>query len=328
MAARDKRLVTWLFLGPEIGEKEAAVNELRKKLSPAENLDETVYYAGETPVPVMVSNMRNGSLFADSRLFIIKSAEGIKKKEDLDLLASYIASPPDDTFLILISDETSVSRVMEQSISPSNKRIFWELLDSRKYEWVETFFKKEGYRISEEGIETVLELVENNTTALRQECSRLIVFMDKTREITGDDAEKWLSHTREESAFTLFSRIASGDFSRTLESVRVLLAAKQSPVAIFAGLAMAFRKLIAYLALKEAGVTDEWEFKKIGVSSLGAKKDYGAAGRRYNSAGAESCLALTTEYDLLLRSSGSFPEQILLDEFLYKIFSLRQEKRQ
>jgi len=311
-----------LFLGPEIGEKAAAIDELKKKIAPNGGLEVSVYYAGETPVHIMVAAMQNGSLFADRRLFFIKSAEGIKKKEDIDPLSAYLASPPDDTYLVLISEETGIAKGIENLILPANKRIFWELYENRKSEWIKNFFQREGFRIGNEGIETILELVENNTAALRQECSRLTLFLDKSKEISGEDAEKWLSHTREESAFTLFSRIASGDFSRTLESVRVLLAAKQSPVAIFAGIAMAFRKLAAYIALKEAGVTDEWEFKKIGVSSLGAKRDYGAAGGRYDSAGAESCLALTMEYDLLLRASGSFPDYILMDEYLYKIFSL------
>jgi len=164
--------------------------------------------------------------------------------------------------------------------------------------------------------------VENNTAALKQECSRLILFLDKNREISGADAEKWLSHTRQESVFTLFSRIAAGDLSRSIESLNVLLAAKEAPPAIFAGLASCFRKLVQYLALKESGVTDDWEFKKIGVSAPGAKRDYAAAARRYNSTAAETCLALTAEYDLLLRSSGTFPEQILMDKFLYKIHSL------
>ena len=321
----------WLFLGPEIGEKQTATDELRKKLSAGE---ETVYYAGETPVPVMVSAMRNGSLFADSRLFFIKCAEGIKKREDIDLLSSYLASPAEDTFLILISEETSISRGLENSILPANKRIFWELFDNKKSEWVQNFFRREGFSIGAEGIETILELVENNTAALRQECSRLILFLgkstgssggkpgDKPREITGDDAEKWLAHTREESAFTLFSRIAAGDFSRSLESVRTLLQSREAPPAIFAGLASCFRKLVNYLALKEAGVSDEGEYRKIGVSAPGAKRDYSAAGRRYNTAGAESCLALTAEYDLLLRASGSFPEQVLMESYLYKIHSL------
>ena len=328
----NAKSVCWLFLGPEIGEKQAAIDEIRKNLGTgsgmpggqskaggASPLEETVYYAGETPVSAMVSAMRNGSLFADRRLFFIKSAEGIKKKEDIDLLSAFTASPPDDTFLILISEETSAAKGLEQSIPPANKRIFWELLDSRKYEWVQTFFRNEGFRISAEGIETILELVENNTSALKQECSRLILFLDKTREISGADAEKWLSHTREESVFPLFSRIAAGDLSRSLECARILLAAKETPPAIFAGLASCFRKLGNYLVLKEAGVRDEWEYKKIGVSAPGAKRDYSAAARRYNSAAAETCLALTAEYDLLLRSAYSFPEQILLDRYLYKI---------
>ena len=327
MPEKDKKggsvFQSWLFLGPEIGEKQNAVDEIRKKLSSGgAPPEETVYYAGETAVPLMVSHMLNGSLFADKRLFFIKCAEGIKKKEDIDLLSSFIASAPEYTFLIFISEETSIAKGLEKLIPPANKRIFWELLDSRKSEWVAAFFRREGFRISPEGTETILELVENNTAALRQECSRLTLFLDRTREITGEDAEKWLSHTREESAFILFSRIASGDLSRSLESVRVLLAAKEAPPAIFAALASCFRKLVNYLALKEAGINDEGEFRKIGVSSPGAKRDYGAAARRYDTAAAETCLALTAEYDMFLRAAGSFPEHILLDRYLYKIHSL------
>ena len=311
----------WLFLGPEIGEKQAAIEEIRKKLSNGA-LEETVYYAVETPVPVMVSIIRNGSLFADLRLFIIKCADEIKKKEDIAIFSSCLASLPEGVFIIFISDETNFAKALEKFITPSNKRIFWELSESRKVEWFGNFFREKGFKISSEGIETILELVENNTAALRQECTRLTVFLDRGTEITGAEAEKWLSHSREESAFTLFSRIAAGDLSRSLESVRMLLAARESPPAIFAGLASCFRKLINYLTLKEAGISDEMEYRKIGVSSPGAKRDYSAAGRRYDSAAAEACLSLTAEYDLILRSSFSFPEQILFDRYLHKVYSL------
>jgi DNA polymerase-3 subunit delta len=325
----EKTSGSWLFLGPEIGEKQTAINQItgqiRKNIPEGGALEETVYYAGETAVPVMVSAMRNGSLFAISQLFCVKCAEAIKKKEDLDLLSSFLKSPVNNTYVILISEETSVSRTLEKAIPPTNKRIFWELSDSRKAEWVETFFRPEGFRIKTEGIETILELVENNTEALKRECSRLTVFLDKDREITGEDAEKWLSHTREESAFTLFSRIAAGDFSRSLESSRMLLAARETPPAIFAALASCFRKLISYLAVRESGGSEE-EYRKIGVSSPGAKRDYSAATKRYNSASAEACLALTAEYDMLFRSSLSFPDQILMDRYLFKTHSLGANK--
>jgi DNA polymerase-3 subunit delta len=340
----DKKNGAWLFLGPEIGEKQTAIDEIRKKLSESGGFEETVYYAGDTAVSTMVSHIRNASLFAQSRLFLIKCAEGIRKEEDIKLLSfcdkpkkekdskplssrdkqkkGCLVSLPDDTFIILISEETSIAKGIENAIPQANKRIFWELLDNRKAAWVKDFFSGEGFRINAEGVETILELVENNTVALKQECSRLTLFLDKNREISGEEAEKWLSHTREESAFTLFSRIAAGDFSRSLESARMLLAAKEAPPAIFAALASCFRKLDSYLGLKESGVSDDWEYRKIGVSSPGAKRDYAAAARRYDSTGAETCLALTAEYDLRLRASSSFPEQILLDEYLFKIHTL------
>jgi DNA polymerase III subunit delta len=317
----DKNSGPWLFLGPEIGEKQAAISQIRKNLSQRGELEETVYYAGEISVSVMVSAMRNGSLFADSQLFCVKCAEEIKKEDDIDLLSSCLQSQADNSFVILVSEETSIARTLEKIIAPANKRIFWELSDNKKAEWVEMFFRREGFRIQKEGIETILELVENNTEALKRECSRLTVFLDKDMEITGEEAEKWLSHTREESPFTLFSRIASGDLSRSLESSRMLLAAKEAPPAIFAALASCFRKLISYLAVKGSGGGDD-DYRKIGVSSPGAKRDYAAAGRRYDTSGAEACLALTAEYDMLFRSSLSFSEQILMDRYLLKIHSL------
>jgi DNA polymerase-3 subunit delta len=315
-----------LFLGPEIGEKQDAVDGIRKDLAaeagpnggPAE---ETVFYAGDTPVADMVSALRNGSLFADRRLFFIRNAEAIKKKEEAELLASYIASPGENTTLILLSEETRLE-ALEKAAPSLTKRVFYELTESRKAGWVADFFRSSGCRISGEGVQTILELVENNTVALRRECSRLILFLGKNREITGEDVEKWLSHTREESAFTLFSRIAEGDFSRSLESLRTLLAAKVKPPAIFAGLAWCFKTLKAYLALTEAGVRDDWEFKKIKVSTPRARKDYAEASGRYNSAAAETCIALTAEYDYLTRAADSFPEEILMEQYLYKLYSL------
>ena len=318
----------WLFLGPEIGEKEEALKELRAKLSKASKspLEEIHLYAGETPAVQMVAAMRNGSLFADSRLFLIKNAENIKK-EEANLFAEYIASPKDkgigNTVLVLISEESSISKTLEKALPPGARRVFYELSEQRKTEWVEGYFQAKGFRISVEGIRTILELIENNTEALTKECSRLLPFLDKGKEIDPADLEKWLSHTREESTFTLFSRIAEGDLTRSLESLRTLLTAKESPQAIFGGLSWCFRKLRDYLYLEEAGIRDEGEYRRIGVIGPQSRRDYSLAARRYNSAGAETCIALTAEYDLKTRSANTFPEQILMDEYLYKLKQLQ-----
>jgi DNA polymerase-3 subunit delta len=314
---------SYLYLGPEIGEKQDAIAELRRQLGESAGAVEySSFYAGETPITDITAVLRNGSLFADVRLILVKNAEALKgaetkKKADVELLASYMEAPRDDTILVLVSDEIKLDARLEKAAGPANKRVFWELFENRKTAWVENFFRREGFRITAEGVDAVLELVENNTDALRRECSRLMLFLGKDRPADAADVEKWLAHSREESAFTLFSRIASGDLTRAVEILHTLLAAKESAPAIIACLASCFRKLRAYRRLTDSGVNDEFEFKKIGVASSRARKDYAAAiGRNLN---ADRCLALAAEYDLRIRSTGTAAESILMDILVIKL---------
>jgi DNA polymerase-3 subunit delta len=308
----------YLFLGPELGEKEDAVAAFRK-----ENPELTVYYAGEMPMDRIAAELRNGSLFADARLVLLKNAEQLKKKEDLELLAACLASPPEHTTIILISDEFSLSKILEKAVPPERRRVFWELEEGRKTEWVAEFFRREGHTISAGGIETILELVENNTGALRRECMRLMLFFGKGELIDGEGAERWLSHTREESAFTLFSRIVRGDQEKSLESLRTLLAAKESPQSILAGLLWCFRKFREYLSLvnQAAGPVDEFEYKKIGLASRKKRQDYIEAGRRFVSA--DACISLLADYDCRIRAAGTVWETLLMDNLVCGLLGMQ-----
>ena len=306
---------TYLFLGPELGEKQEAIQELRRKLGAS--VEETTFYAGETATARIVDLLRNGSLFADARLFFIKNAELIDKKEEVELLASYLESPQTGATLVLISDGIGVDKRLEKAVPADSKRIFWELFENRKHEWVENFFRKEGCRVSPEAVDAILELVENNTEALRRECSRLTLFLGKDRAASVEEVEKWLSHSREESAFTLFSRIAAGDLSKSLETLHTLLGAKESPQAILAGLAWCFRKLRDCLALERSGNANDFEYKKIGLASSRLRKDYTQAAHLFPDA--LPCLSLIAEFDMLLRSGLNGLESLLMDFFLYRL---------
>ncbi|WP_461257974.1 DNA polymerase III subunit delta [Treponema sp. R80B11-R83G3] len=314
----------YIFLGPELGKKQDEVDLLKQKLQDAET---TVFYAGETPVSAIADTIQNESLFFDKRLIIIKNAEIIKKKDEIDLLASCIENIDNNTAIILLSDEIKLAAALDDAVPKNNRKIFYELFEREKSEWLKQFFRREGFNIDKDCIAVILEMVENNTEALKRECSRLVYFLPRDKGqgeslVKTEDVEKWLSHNREESAFTLFSRIAAGDLSKALESLSVMLAAKESAQSILAGLAWCFRKLGDYLSLLETGdANNSFELKKIGLSSPKAKDDYAAAARRYNAESAEACLALTAEYDNLLRSPVGVMERILMDRYILKIIT-------
>jgi len=309
----------YIFLGPELGKKQDAVDAIKKKSGGAEI---TVFYAGETSVSIIADTLLNISLFADKRIVIIKNAELFKKKDEIELLASCVENMDNDTALIFLSDEIKLAAALDDIVPKANRQVFYEMFEREKTEWLTSFFRREGVNIDKDCVNTILELVENNTDALKRECSRLIVFLKGQPDfaegrLTPNMAEKWLSHNREESAFTLFNRIACGDLSRALESMAVMLAAKESSHAILAGLAWCFRKLGDYLTLMETGnANNSFELKKIGLSSPKAKDEYAAAARRYNAESVEACLALTAEYDTLLRSPVFIMENILMDRYI------------
>lgn len=317
----------FLFLGPERGEKEDAIAAIRRDLAaggvPAE---ETVFYAGETPAAAIADILLNASLFADTRLFIIKNAESIREKEkgDIKAFVSCLSPPPPRTVVILVSEETRAAKSLEDAIPPRRRRVFWELFENQKTEWVRDFFRREGCRIDGEGIAAILEMVENNTEALRRECSRLILFLGKNRAISAADVEEWLSHSREESAFTLFSRIAWGDLSKSLESLHSLLGAKEEPVRILAGLVSSFRRLRDYESLMESGNANDGALRQAGFSHPKARADFAEACRRYGPGGADRLLALSAEYDIRIRSGGGPLESLLMEMFLYRIVANRQ----
>jgi DNA polymerase-3 subunit delta len=151
-----------------------------------------------------------------------------------------------------------------------------------------------------------------------------MLFLGKDTVAGEAEVEQWLAHTREESAFTLFSRIADGDLTRSVEILHALLAAREAPVALLAALASCFRKVRDYAALTAAGITDEFEYKKIGVGSAYSRvrKDYATAGKRYGVSGAGACLALAALFDMRIRSNGTGFESILMDQYLCEIIRM------
>jgi DNA polymerase-3 subunit delta len=307
-------MAAYIFLGPELGKKQDAVDAVRKKYPSAE---ESIFYAGEAPVGTITDTLQNKSLFAESRIVIVKNAELIKKKDNVEQLVSCIKNLEEPSALILLSDEIKLAAGLDDAVLKANKQVFYEMFEREKSDWVRQFFRKEGFNIDNDSIAAVLELVENNTASLRNECSRLVSFLPKNSTVNPEDIEKWLSHNREESAFTLFSRIACGDLSKALESVSIMLAAKESAQGILAGLSWCFRKLGDYLALIETqGEANNFELKKIGLSSPRARDDYATAGRRYSIEDVETCLALTAEYDLLFRSPVAVMENLLMERYI------------
>lgn len=319
----------FLFTGPEIGGRSetliATKASIKKKYS---DVDFHNLYPDSTPIAQVLSLLQTGNLFMGAVCVVLNNAEEIKKKEEIEAIASWAKSEQVfPAFLILISDEISINKTLENLVPKAQKQIFWELFEDRKREWLKTFFSKHKMKITEEAIECILELVENNTEALKTTSSQLALFFDAGKVIDEEDIENLISHTKEESAFTLFDAIIHLNLEQSIAIAQKLMQVKNtSPIQIIAGLNFCFKRLLDwYDALKEVGHFDEFSMKKKGFTSKTAISQYKKAQSNFSVTETKRILTEINACDYEIRTIGTALQGLLLDKLIYFIVAKRKE---
>lgn len=327
----------YLLTGPEIGERNDYIEKLKadvKKRFGAS--DDYLFYAADTRVQDVVARLRTESLFCPATVIVLRGAEQIKLKDDIALLGEWVASvtpsakntsPAESSVLILVSDAVSVDAKLEKLVPKEHKKIFWELFEERKEAWVQNFFRKNGYAIDADAVDTVLAMVENNTEELRNECGRFFLCFPQDHVITGADVEQLLAHNREESAFTLFDAMADADSSvqRRLEGAlqilqKILLTKNGNAVMLIAGLASCFRRLLAWHRLHAHGAyADDITLRQNGFAGKTIRAQYARAARVWTQGQAAGIVALLSKTDMEIRALGTAFVETQLTLMVYEI---------
>lgn len=323
----------YLYTGPEFGMRDEAADAVLKALKKKfGEIEEHVYYLNETSIGQAISQLDNGNLFASATCVICKNAELLKKKEDLALVEDWCKtadeSGEDSSALIFISDEISVDSKLDKLVPAANKKKFWEMFDNQKIPWLKDYFRKNGYSLTDDAAQMILDMVDNNTLALKNECSRFFLCLEKGKTVTPEDVDSFLTHNREENAFTLFKQMignyeTSGE--RLQEALEVLqgirLSKDSSSVPLIAGLASCFRRLVLWHRLADENTygPDEATLKSNGFGSSLIQGQYRKASKIWTKGQATAILAILSSTDMEIRSGGSATEDILLQKMLYEI---------
>ncbi|PIE98278.1 MAG: DNA polymerase III subunit delta [Treponema sp.] len=315
----------WLFTGPELGEKNTQINSLKKKLiRDLGSLDCHTLYSHETGVFEVINTLQSGSLFEAGTLVVLRGCELIKKKEEIDALNSWASGNNSSSFLIMVSDEIKIDKRIEKIIPQTQKQIFWEMFESKKQNWIKNFFKNENISITAEAISGILELVENNTEALKTYCSHLALFFKSGTEITEDDIERLLAHNKEETAFSLFDTITCNDAELAFDILNKLLLSKNSsPIQIISGLSYCFRRLQDFhnAQANASHPLSETDLKRLGFVGKKSIAQYQRAGKFWSLDETQKIISLLSETDLKLRSLGTGLQKTILEMSIYKIVS-------
>lgn len=316
-----------LLLGPETGEKGIHLKAIRKGLRDEFGAEPELhrFYPFETLNGEIFTALHNNSLFSDHRLVILSQAEDLQSAQIKELV-DYLKHPNDSATLVIISSTNSVSNKLSSLIPKEHTKIFWEMFENRKPQWVRDLFTREGFAITSDAVDLLLELVENTTQELRATSRQLMQFLvgEEKDTVTESDVERYIEHTRQESVFSLFEQMACGSYNRVLDILHTLIRSGEGDaVPLLSGLLWQFRRLVSLEELLEMGTAWDMAVKEVKVmgkpAPLRRKKDhliYSDAAQRYPLESCRSIIARIGEYDIMTREYGTELQPLLLEQLI------------
>jgi DNA polymerase-3 subunit delta len=310
----------FLLAGPEAGKRSAFIDELRAAIKTVDGAEaeEHRLYAMDTGISDLLSLIRNGSLFSTRRLVEFRGVELVKSKDELAALADYLAQPAPDAVLLLETDAFYAEKALEEAVGKDHKKTFFDLFENEKPRWVEKKLRDRGIGIDEDGVETLLELIENDTEDLEAACSRLSLVFPEGTTLHAADIEASLARNRQEDAFSLFARMVEDDAGWAMETLDTVLADRQGgAVQIVSALTWSFRRLLKLHAFIEGGEGFESACLKLGIRAKSLQALHRKAIERYPRRDCERIIRLASEFDERARISGAVLERSLLQLFIY-----------
>ncbi len=310
----------YLLCGPEEGSKGDFINNLKKSIEKelGKNGEYYSYYAGETAPEIVLEVLQHGALFSDWRFVRYLDADKISGKENTQLITQFIKNPAPNAFLILETPAYSIDKTIEEVLPKELKKTFWELSPDEAENWIKAYFKKASLEIENNALTMLLELVGNNTEALKTECSRLVLFYPQGSCITEDTIEQYIAHSRQEDVFTLFASLVENSFEHSLQVLQTILSSKEANgISIISGLRWSFQRLASLHELIKSGKPFEQAARNLKITSRKMLSLYHKALREWTYKEVKELLAFSAEIDYQLRLIGTVLEQEMLEFFLY-----------
>lgn len=314
----------YLLLGPEHGKKKDFIEKKSAEFIKQIKLPSQTYrfYIGQDETESYLSTLLNPSLFGDAQIVTVVDAEQLKGKAAKET-ARYLKNPSATNLLFLCSDEVSAAKIDKSVSTVFNKEqtvIFWELFESDKRSWILSFFLGRKIKITTEAVNGLLETIANDTEELQAVCSRLADFKGSGSEITVDDWEQFIYHSKEENVFTLFEKMIGQRFDSVLEASRKILRSGQANlISLTAGLTWQFRRLLKIHLLLQSGETVSAACELESIRGKRNQKLYSDAVKVYGCSEVENCLTLLNHTDSLLKSGAVFSGEIVFDLLMYRL---------
>ena len=312
-----------LLLGPESGRKRAFVEQIaagaEQRHGEVEMLRAFPY---DSDLIDLVATLRTPGLFVAHQVVLLQEAQDLRIGNQLAALVAYCEDPAPASTLIVTAGGMArdLPAALTRAVPKERTRIFWEMFDNEKQGWLVHYFRSRQIRIDAEACALILELVPNDVAALEALCGNLASFVTAGAAISAPEIEQYLYHSKEETVFSLFDRVAERDLQGSLETVSTLLLSRRGDAVQIIGVLLSqFQRLTQLKELLAARTSQAAALQKLRITGKRLQRTYQEAHRRYADAEMEPIYRLLTEFDARARLLSQELTEPLLQLLLYHV---------
>lgn len=279
----------YLFYGKEEYLMEEYIKGIEKKLLTEEERDFNFneYDLKETSIQEVLIDAETFPFMSEKRIVLARNAYFLTStrvsstvEHDIDTFISYIHNPPEYTvFILVIPGEKPDERkkVVKELKKQGSCIEFHPLRENNLFSWIQREVKKNRVGIENEAVSTLLNVIGNDLRSLRQELSKMALYVGEGGTITNEVVHLLASRHIEQNIFQLVEYAARKDIENALREYYDLLLNKEEPIKILVLLARQFRILLQIKIMADRGYPPQKIAQSIGLKPFVFKKAYDQA---------------------------------------------------
>lgn len=179
--------------------------------------DKHVFFGKETNLQDIINICGQFSMFGDKQFVLLKNAE--LKKDDFDLLTTYISDAAPQTIL-MISLKSKLDKRSKLYKSAKDKSVFLEtkqLYDNQLPDFINGLIQQKSWKCSTKVLHLISDHIGNNLSRVESELGKLDLFIPENGELTVDLVEKYMGISKEYNNFEWVDAIADRNQNKALK---------------------------------------------------------------------------------------------------------------
>ena len=195
------------------------------------------YTIPETPIINVLQSLRTLPFMAENKTVILKNAELIKAKQEIEILHDYVHNPSPKNIFAIFAKKLPQNAIWKKILTKTSKTEAIPLKEYQLPEWIKSELKKRKLLLSEDAVQYLAYAIGPNLNLIDQAVNKLeLTYTEKTR-IEINDVKLCIENVKQRSVFELTDAISTKDLHTQLKLIQTLIEQKESPVAINAVIA-------------------------------------------------------------------------------------------